>query len=82
MNEQPPIRVACAPLSGFGGGDARYTALKSVKDCRLTDKKAPTIRSKTPVGLTSGYVNESQKPLRKLSKNARRKARRYNVTPR
>lgn len=51
---------------------------KSVKDCRLSDRRPPQIRSKTPVGLTTGFVTGSMLPQQRpnVSKNARRKAMR------
>lgn len=80
MADQPTMREACQPVSGYGGGDLRFTGLSSVKDCRLSPKRPPNIRSKTPVALTAGFVAESDavtiKPKGVGSKSSQRHARR------
>lgn len=80
----PTIREACQPLSGYGAGDMRSTGLRSTKGLRMRATEGVTVNVKTAVGVTGGFVTESQTPLsqRKLSKNARRKARRYGKLPR
>jgi hypothetical protein len=62
-------------VPGIYAGDMNTTRQNSVKDCRLTASKPPDVRSKTAVGLTSGYVSTAHHaPSKQYSTNARRHA--------
>ena len=49
--KRPTVKVP-----GINASDLNTTGQKSMRDCRLTDKHAPTIRVKAPVGVTGGHV--------------------------
>lgn len=63
-------------VPGIFAGDMNATMQRSVRDCRLSASKRPHVRVKAPVGVCSGYVREAH-TLKPVSKNARRKTKRY-----
>lgn len=75
-----PINRAVAATGGANGMDARVTDAQSVRDCRLTDRKRPTIRVRSNVGLYRSAGDDrptANDGWQGLSKNARRKLARY-----
>jgi hypothetical protein len=59
------------PTQGF------RSSSNSVRDCRLRATDRHTVRVKSPVGISSGYVannGEPQKDYATMSRNARRRA--------
>lgn len=47
-------------VPGINAQPMHTTGQKTVRDCRLTDKHAPSIRVKAPIAVTGGHVTGAQ----------------------
>jgi len=63
-------------VPGAHGEPMHLTRITSVRSCRLSASKRPTIREKMTARPCGGFVQEAH-PMKPVSKNARRKAQRY-----
>lgn len=81
LHERPvTAREACQPVGGIHARDQRAgnwsMALKLTDRTSANVSMARKVRVRDRVGVTAGYVAAAH-PERTMSKNARRKARRY-----
>jgi hypothetical protein len=60
MNEQAPIRFACAAGLGAQGMDQRWTRIDSLKNARLSAGQVLPVRLRTNVRPTGGRVHLDQ----------------------
>lgn len=84
LNEQAPIRLACASGQGYAAGDLRFTGLTSTKGTRDRITQNPTqVNVRTKVGVCSGFVAEASVPKAPKGsvnqRHARRRARKAGI---